>query len=193
MKKFDVCVIGGGPAGYAAAMRAIDFGKRVVLIEKDKLGGAGIHQGALWSKTWWEISREARMLNLNGNTLNLSDTDYSFKKVKKEVSQAVDQRVNLLTHHMENINLGLGDELFEYIRGVGHVKEKNLVEISGNGNTQSVEAEYIILATGSVPRKLPHLPVDEEIVFTSDGLSNLTKFPKSIVIVGAGVIGCEFA
>ncbi len=193
MKKFDVCVIGGGPAGYAAAMRAIDFGKRVALIEKNKLGGAGIHQGALWSKTWWEISREARMLNLNGSTLNLNSTEYSFEKVKGEVAQAVDQRVNLLTHHMENINLGLGDELFEYIHGTGHVKDKHTVEVTGNGHDQSIEAEYIILATGSVPRKLPHLPIDEAIVFTSDGLNNLKKFPKSIVIVGAGVIGCEFA
>lgn len=89
MKKFDVCVIGGGPAGYAAAMRAIDFGKRVALIEKDKLGGAGIHQGALWSKTWWEISREARMINLHGNTLNLNSTEFSFEKVKSEDRKSV--------------------------------------------------------------------------------------------------------
>ncbi|MEP0987922.1 NAD(P)/FAD-dependent oxidoreductase [Ekhidna sp.] len=193
MKKFDVCVIGGGPAGYAAAMRAIDFGKSVALIEKDKLGGAGIHQGALWSKTWWEISREARMINLHGNALNVGSTEFSFEKVKGEVSDAVAERVNLLSHHMENINLGLGEDLFEYIHGVAHVKDKNTVEVSGNGQDQTLEADYIVLATGSVPRKLPHLPIDEEIVFTSDGLSNLTKFPKSIVIVGAGVIGCEFA
>jgi len=193
MKKFDVCVIGGGPAGYAAAMRAIDFGKRVVLVEKDKLGGAGIHQGALWSKTWWEISREARMINLHGNTLNLNNAEFSFEKVKGEVAQAVAQRVDLMTHHMENINLSLGNDLFEYIHGVGRVTGKNKVEISGNGKDESIEADYIILATGSVPRKLSHLPIDEETVFTSDGLGNLNKFPKSIVIVGAGVIGCEFA
>ncbi|WP_462250797.1 dihydrolipoyl dehydrogenase family protein [Ekhidna sp.] len=193
MKKFDVCVIGGGPAGYAAAMRAIDFGKRVALVEKDKLGGAGIHQGALWSKTWWEISREARMMNLHGSTLNLGNTEFSFEKVKGEVAEAVDQRVNLLTHHMENINLGIGEDLFEYIHGTASVIGTNTVEITGNGHDQTLEADFIVLATGSVPRKLPHLPIDEEIVFTSDGLSNLTTFPKSIVIVGAGVIGCEFA
>ena len=96
MKKFDVCVIGGGPAGYAAAMRAIDFGKSVALIEKDKLGGAGIHQGALWSKTWWEISREARMVSLHGNALNLSNSEFSYEKAKGEVNQAVEQRVDLL-------------------------------------------------------------------------------------------------
>jgi len=193
MKKFDVCVIGGGPAGYAAAMRAIDFGKKVALVEKNKLGGAGIHQGALWSKTWWEISREARMINVHGNTHNLKSQDYNFDMVKNEVDQAVDQRVGLLTHHLENINLSLGEELFEYVRGCAKVVGKNQVEITGNGKDHTIEAEYIILATGSIPRKLDHLPIDEQIVFTSEGLNNLTKFPKSIVIVGAGVIGCEFA
>lgn len=193
MDKFDVCVIGAGPAGYAAAMRAIDFGKRVVLIEKNLLGGAGIHQGALWSKTWWEISREARMINVHGKTLNLDATDFSFEKVKHEVAKAVEQRVDLLSHHMENINLGLGEELFQYIKGTAKVVGKNEVHISNNGSSQTIHADYIVLATGSVPRKLDHLPIDEEIVFTSDGLSNLTRFPKSIVIVGAGVIGCEFA
>ena len=63
MKKYDVIVIGAGPAGYAAAMRAVDFKKKVALIEKKQLGGAGIHHGALWSKTWWELSREAYMLS----------------------------------------------------------------------------------------------------------------------------------
>jgi len=98
-----------------------------------------------------------------------------------------------LTHHLENINLSLGEELFKYVRGTAKVTGKNTVAVTGNGGDHTIEADYIILATGSVPRKLDHLPIDEEKVFTSDGLNNLTKFPKSIVIVGAGVIGCEFA
>ena len=193
MEKYDVCVIGAGPAGYAAAMRAIDFGKRVALVEKNLLGGAGIHQGALWSKIWWEISREARMVSLHAKTLNLGATEFSYEKVKKEVDTAVAQRVDLLTHHMQNINLGHGEELFQYIKGTAKVTGNNVIQISNNGSVKNIKADYIILATGSVPRKLPHLPIDEEMVFTSDGLGNLKKFPKSIVIVGAGVIGCEFA
>ncbi len=192
-RKFDVCIIGGGPAGYAAAMRALDFGKRVALIEKNKLGGAGIHQGALWSKTWWEISREARMLNLSSRTLNGNGTEFSFERVKNEVADAVHDRVELLAHHIQNINLGLGQELFQYVHGKARVTGKNEVTVEKEKETIKLDTEYIILATGSVPRKLPQLPIDEETVFTSDGLSNLTSFPKSIVIVGAGVIGCEFA
>jgi dihydrolipoamide dehydrogenase len=193
MEKFDVCVIGGGPAGYAAAMRAIDFGKKVALVERNKLGGAGIHQGALWSKTWWEISREARLLNKNSKALNLDHTKFSFESVKKEVDQAIHERVALLDYHLQNINVSYKKELFRYFQGTGKLLDKHLVSISNNGSVNQIEADYTILATGSVPRKLPHLPIDEETVFTSEGLGNLKAFPKSIVIVGAGVIGCEFA
>lgn len=193
MEKFDVCIIGGGPAGYAAAMRALDFGKTVVLVEKNKLGGAGIHQGALWSKTWWEISREARMINLHSKAFNLDPNGFKYANVRDEVMSAVNERASLLTNHMEHINDGLGDNLFAYIQGKGKVVGRNEVEIKQESGTISIGADYIILATGSVPRKLPHLPIDEKMVFTSDGLDNLKTFPKSIVIVGAGVIGCEFA
>lgn len=193
MKKFDVCVIGGGPAGYASAMRAIDFGKSVLLIEKDKLGGAGIHQGALWSKTWWEISREARMINLHSKAFNLNSNGFNYEKVRDEVMSAVDKRCNLLIDHMDRLNDGLGSEQFEFAKGKAKVVGKNEVEVVGENGTSNFEADYIILATGSVPRKLAHLPIDEQTVFTSDGLNNLESFPKSIVIVGAGVIGCEFA
>ena len=193
MKKFDLCVIGGGPAGYASAMRALDYGKSVVLIEKNKLGGAGIHQGALWSKTWWEVSREARTINLHSEAFNLNSDGFNYDKVRDEVMSAVDERVNLLTDHMDRLNEGLGNELFEYIEGTAKVVGKNEVEIERVGDILNIQADYIVLATGSAPRKLSHLPIDEKTVFTSEGLNNLTSFPKSIVIVGAGVIGCEFA
>lgn len=193
MQKFDVCVIGAGPAGYAAAMRAIDFGKTVLLVEKSKLGGAGIHQGALWSKTWWEVSREARLLNKYASPLNIYHAEFSYDVVKKLVAEAVEERVALLSDHMSRINDHYHGRLLTFKQGTAKVISKNEIAITTPETREIFEAEYIILATGSVPRKLPHLPIDEEHIFTSDGLSNLTHFPKSIVIVGAGVIGCEFA
>ncbi|MBC6400308.1 MAG: NAD(P)/FAD-dependent oxidoreductase [Ekhidna sp.] len=193
MEKFDICIIGAGPAGYAAAMRALDFGKRVVLIERDKLGGAGIHQGALWSKTWWEISREARMINTHKSVLSLKEPVFSYKKINQEVTSAVEHRVGLLSQHLNDINQSLNKDIFKYMQGTAMVIGKNHVSVSNNGTKSAIEADYIILATGSKPRKLPQWPIDEETVFTSDGLGNLKDFPKSIVIIGAGVIGCEFA
>ncbi|MGY8980894.1 MAG: dihydrolipoyl dehydrogenase family protein [Cytophagales bacterium] len=193
MKKFDVIVIGAGPAGYAAAMRAVDFKKKVALIEKDKLGGAGIHNGALWSKTLWEISTTASMLRTQGSGLNVHDLDFQMDQINDEVNTALDGRVNQLQNHMDQINIALESDFFEYIEGSAKVVSKNSVAVESEGTTQELEADYIILATGSRPRKLPHLPIDEEIVMTSDGLPKMNKFPKSIVILGAGVIGCEFA
>lgn len=192
MKKYDVIVIGAGPAGYAAAMRAVDFRKKVALIEKKQLGGAGIHHGALWSKTWWELSREAMMLRKHEETLNTGEMRFNYQKLKAEVKKAEQERMDQLEHHMRNINVTMGDGLFDYIQGNARVLDTHTVEIS-RFEKLVIEGEYIILATGSTPRKLPEIPIDEKYVFTSDGLEKLEDFPKSMVIVGAGVIGCEFA
>ena len=113
MKKFDVIIIGAGPAGYAAAMRAVDFKKKVALIEKDKLGGAGIHNGALWSKTLWEISTTASMLRTQGSGLNVHDLDFQMDQINDEVNTALDGRVNQLKHHMDQINTALESDFFE--------------------------------------------------------------------------------
>ncbi|MDH5610607.1 MAG: NAD(P)/FAD-dependent oxidoreductase [Cyclobacteriaceae bacterium] len=193
MKKFDVAIIGAGPAGYAAAMRAMDFHKKVALIEKNKLGGAGLYNGALWSKTWWEMSCESASLRKHGRSLHTLAPDVNFEYVRDEVEKAMQLRVSMLDHHMRNINLNSGEEMIEYLHGAARVVDRHTVEISTKKGIEKISADYIILATGSVPRKLPNLPIDEETVFTSDGLANLKKFPKSIVIMGAGVIGCEFA
>lgn len=193
MTKYDVCVIGAGPAGYAAAMRAVDFHKKVALIEKKQLGGAGIHHGALWSKTWWELSREAFSLRKQENAFNLGTLQFNYKKLQSEVRKAVTERMEQLEHHMRNINVSMNGEHFDYIQGNARVISDHQVEITTFNGKQIIETDYIILATGSTPRKLSTLPIDEEIVFTSDGLDKLEDFPKSMVIVGAGVIGCEFA
>jgi dihydrolipoamide dehydrogenase len=83
MEKYDLCVIGGGPAGYAAAMRAIDFGKKVVLIEKDKIGGAGIYNGALTSKTLWELSEKVAAVNENIVHADSKRYDITWEDVQK--------------------------------------------------------------------------------------------------------------
>lgn len=193
MKKYDLCVIGAGPAGYAAAMRAIDFKKKVILIEKNKLGGTGIHHGALTSKTWWELSSESYTLRQHSFAFNFNEPRPNYETIKSEVRAAAAEKESLLKHHMNNINFCIGEEYFTYKIGEAKVISQNIVSIKSNGRFKKIIADNIILATGSRPRKLPHIPVDEKIIITSDGIDNLTEFPKSMVILGAGVIGCEFA
>lgn len=189
MEKFDLCVIGGGPAGYAAAMRAIDYGKKVVLIEKNKLGGAGIYDGVLSSKTMWEFSKKFAIVD----ELTKQDVEISYKDVQKVVDRAIFERKQQLSVHIKLLEKEATNKLFYHKRGFGKLISKNEIEISGKNDNETVWAENIILATGSTPRKLPHIPIDEKIILTSDGVNNLKEFPESMVILGAGVIGCEFA
>ena len=86
--KYDLIVIGGGPAGYAAAMRALDFKKKILLIEKNKLGGAGVTNGALSSKTWWELSREASAFRKSLKRYNIEIPSISFKEIQGEQARA---------------------------------------------------------------------------------------------------------
>lgn len=192
MEKYDLCVIGGGPSGYAAAMRAIDFGKRVVLVEKDKIGGAGVYDGALSSKTLWELSEKIAAVNdtiTNGNKYEVTWND-----VMKTMNEAIFDRKFQYSVHMKLLKTETLSKLFTYERGMGKILSKNELSVTReDGTTKAIHADYIIIATGSRPRKLPDTPVDEHIIMTSDGIHHLSGYPKSLVIVGAGVIGCEFA
>ena len=134
MEKYDVCVIGAGPAGYAAAMRAIDYKKKVILIEKKQLGGAGIHHGALSSKTWWELSREFFHIRMQSRSYNFDEPKINFAKVKAEVLAAGRERVDLLEHHMRNLNVSNGEDLFKFVHGNARLIDKHTVEITKTDN-----------------------------------------------------------
>ncbi|MBX2954741.1 MAG: NAD(P)/FAD-dependent oxidoreductase [Cyclobacteriaceae bacterium] len=190
MEKFDLVVVGAGPSGYAAAMRAIDFKKRVLLVEKNKVGGAGVTNGALSSKTWWELSREASSFRKNLRRYNIKAPSIDYKEIQAEVQGAVKERKDMLKEHMELLK---SSGYFTFKRGNAKLLSQYEVEISGSEKTEIVHADYIILATGSRPRYLPELPIDEKIVMTSEGIEGMEDFPESMVIVGAGVIGCEYA
>ena len=192
MERIDLCVIGAGPSGYAAAMRALDFGKRVLLIEKNLIGGAGIHNGALSSKAWWELSRDYYSLRKNAAAFHFNAPKLNFKRLKKEITRATFDRRDLLEFHMRELSKH-NQGLFTFLQGTARLVDKHTVEVSSDGSNTKFEAEYIILATGSQPRRLPSLPIDGRTVFTSDEIDALEDWPSSMVIVGAGVIGCEFA
>jgi len=193
MEKFDLVIIGAGPAGYAAAMRALDFKKRTLLIEKSRIGGAGVTNGALSSKTWWELSREASAFRKNLKRYNIQEPSVSFKEIQNEVRKAVSERINLLEEHMRELNASAYSNLLVHKVGHARLKTAHEIEITTGAKQETVYAENIILATGSRPRYLPELPIDEKIVLTSEGIEDITDFPESMVIVGAGVIGCEYA
>ncbi|MEO8473559.1 MAG: NAD(P)/FAD-dependent oxidoreductase [Chryseolinea sp.] len=194
MDRYELVVIGSGPSGYAAAMRSLDFKKKTLLVERDKVGGAGVTNGALSSKTWWELSRETASFRKNLKRFNIGIPSINYKEIQQEVLKAVDERRGMLEDHLHLLKDTQYTELLSFIKGEARLLTQHEVSITlANGEKQIVWAEHIVLATGSRPRYLPELPIDERIVMTSDGIETMDDFPESMVIVGAGVIGCEYA
>jgi dihydrolipoamide dehydrogenase len=192
MDKYDLCVIGGGPSGYAGAMRAVDFKKRVLLIEKNRLGGAGIYDGALASKSMWEYSEKIKIVREIAGNKAVEDLKYS--DVSKTVNEAIFERKFQLTCHLRILQEHSNKNLVNYCKGSARLISEHEVEITKeDGQKEIIYSENILIATGSRPRKLPHIPVDEKIIMTSDGIHHIEDFPKSLVILGAGIIGCEYA
>ena len=191
MDKFDLCVMGAGPSGFAAVMRAIDFGKKVALIERGKVGGAGLFNGALSSKTLWELSESYKMTRNTQLGYTVYDSELSFSSVMNQTHRAVVEKHSQLKQQIAYFQKS---GQLQYFQGHGQFKSAKEIDITdAQGQTQTIWADNTVMAIGSRPRYLPHIPIDEKIILTSDGVSHLTDFPKSIVILGAGVIGCEFA
>jgi len=185
---YDLIIIGGGPTGYAGAMRALDFKKKVLLIEKKHIGGAGVYDGVLTSKTLWEISQKISSIREM-----IPDYEVDFEYINKTVKEAIFERKTQMTVHLQLLQTQ-ETNLFHYEKGTAQFIDKHTISISKeNGRIKTVSAENILIASGSRPRYLPNIPIDEHIIMTSDGVKNMTELPKSLVVLGAGVIGCEFA
>ena len=191
MDQFDVCVIGGGPSGYAAAVRALDYGRKVCLIEKDKVGGAGIYNGALSSKTLWELSRDFKKLTRTDRGYKVVEYKTDFRDVIRVMNNAVEERKWQLEYQLKYFQQNQSEN-FRYFKGFGTLVSDHEIFVQ-NGKSESISADNIILATGSRPRFLADISIDERTIVTSDGVSSFEDFPESLVILGAGVIGCEFA
>ena len=193
MDKFDLIILGGGPAGYAAAMRGIDFGKKVCLIERSRIGGTGVYNGALSSKTLWELS--SRVSNVNNMIVSngRSKFEIPWKDVKKTIDEAVFERKFQYSCHIKLLQTESMHKLLHYERGDGMFLSKNEIKITHEGTEKVVWGENIIIATGSRPKMIPNIIADHKTILTSDTIEHIDDYPKSLVIVGAGVIGCEYA
>lgn len=194
MEQYDICIIGAGPSGYAAAMRALDFGLKVLLIERNKIGGAGLYNGALSSKTLWELSKDVFMARKRVNKYSVcKDFMVDFAKIKLELKGAIEERKNQLEGHIDLLQKEDYKNLLFNKYGNAELVSEHEVKISSDSGTEIVYAKNILIATGSRPRKLPSIEIDEKTICTSDTIHSWEELPRSMVILGAGVIGCEYA
>lgn len=150
MENFDLIVIGGGPAGYAAAMRGIDFGKKVCLIEMDRVGGAGVYNGALTSKTLWELSNRVADMNATLKACGRSPIDMPWSDVRRTLDEATFERKFQYSCHIKLLQTETMNRLLHYERGLGSLVSKNEVKISHDGSEKIIWGEHIVLATGSL-------------------------------------------
>jgi NAD(P) transhydrogenase len=190
-RDFDLVVIGGGPAGEKGAVQAAYFGKRVALVERASApGGAAVHTGTLPSKTLRETAlflSGYRQRELYGLTVTVNE--------ELAVPKLLSRKDTVRELEVGRIRWNLDRHKVEQLQGVARVVGPHEVEIVGaNGEvTRRLTSEIILVATGSVPYQPSNIPFDDEGVDDSDTILLLDRLPKTMVVVGGGVIGCEYA
>ncbi|UCD02174.1 MAG: dihydrolipoyl dehydrogenase [Promethearchaeota archaeon] len=193
-KKYDLAVIGAGPGGYHAAIRAAQYGAKVALIEKNKLGGTCLNRGCIPTKALLASAHFLERINdAQDFGITIKDYEADFSKVVERKNQIVNELgtgiANLQKAWKNDVYIGHGKILG------GNFEEGFDVAIQGEIHDEVIIAKRVIIATGSTPALIPNFNVDHERILTSDDIldPNFKTIPKRLLIIGAGVIGCEFA
>jgi dihydrolipoamide dehydrogenase len=181
--RYDLVVLGGGSGGYACALRAAELGKRVALIEKDKVGGTCLHRGCIPTKALLHAAEIA------DNTRESASFGVRSTFEGIDVPGVLSYKNGVVDRLWKGLQSTIASRKIDTIEGAGRLVSPTSVQV---GDTV-YEAEHIVLSTGSEPRSLPGLEVDGERVITSDHALVLDRVPESVVILGGGVIGVEFA
>lgn len=183
MAEVDLVVLGGGSGGYACALRSAQLGLSVVLIEKEKLGGTCLHRGCIPTKALLhagEIADNARHAGEFGVKASFESIDMNGVNAYK------DGVISKLHKGLQGL---VKSRNITYVEGSGKLVARDTVEVNG----QRFKGKNVVLATGSYAKTLPGLTIDGKQIITSDHAMNLDRVPKSVIVLGGGVIGCEFA
>lgn len=186
IKKFDIAVIGGGPGGYPAAIRAAQNGKSVALIEAKEMGGTCLNRGCIPSKALIAGAEELERIR-KAHEFGIQVQEPSF-----DYGQMASRKDKVVSNIRSSLESLIAANKITVFRGFGQLISPREIKVTGKDNL-TIQADKIILATGSEPRNIPAFPFDYERIHDSTSLLALTKLPKSLVIIGGGVIGCEFA
>lgn len=185
-KRFDLAVIGAGPGGYVAAIKAAQNGKSVALVERSFLGGTCLNVGCIPTKTLLsnaQILHKIKMADQYG--INVGEVSVDFLQMKLRKDQVV-----------EKIRKSLGGLLksnrITVLSGKASFTSPTEIKVVGEDNAL-LQAEHVIIATGSEPLDVPAFPCDHQRIFNSTSVLELTELPKKMAIIGGGYIGCEFA
>jgi NAD(P) transhydrogenase len=190
VESFDLIVIGSGPAGEKAAAQAAYFGKRVAIVERGpNLGGAGVNTGTVPSKTLRESALYFSGLRQRG----LYGIDYALRE-GLTVQGFMHRKDAVVSAERLKIESNLAAHKIELITGAAHFENSHtIIAVDQNGALRSLYGEVILIATGSKPHRPAEIPFDDKTIFDSDSILRMDRIPKSMIVVGGGVIGCEYA
>ncbi len=189
MSTYNVGIIGGGPGGYVAAIKAAQLGGSVCLIEKGEWGGTCLNRGCIPTKTLYAVANLATQVQEAPDFgVHISgETTIDYPQVLTHKNSVIQQ----LTGGIAQL---LKANKVDSFNGTGTLADRNTIIVrKSDGTTEQLHAKNIIIATGSEPSDPPIFEIDEEQVLTTTGILNLTELPESLLIVGGGVSGCEFA
>ena len=185
---YDLVVIGGGPAGYAAAIRAGQLGKKVACVEMERAGGTCLNWGCIPSKALLKAAETVESIQ------HADEFGVSVGEVKVDFSKVMARSRSVSDKMAGGIEFLFKKNKVDYLLGVGHMKASGVVEIThGPDKGKLLTAKNVLIATGCRSRRLPDVEVDGERVMTSREALVMKKQPKSVAIIGAGAIGVEFA
>jgi dihydrolipoamide dehydrogenase len=185
MPAYDVAIIGAGPGGYVAAIRAAQLGLSTVIVEKESVGGVCLNWGCIPSKALLYGAEVAQLFK------RASDFGIGYSNLTLDLSVSVQRSRDIVAKFVAGVETLLEQNKVTLIRGTAKVEAPDKLSIQPGGNT--IDARNIIIATGGFTRSLPNVPVDGDRVITSREALDLRQAPRSIVIVGGGAVGVEFA
>ncbi len=188
--KYDIAILGGGPGGYVAAIRASQLGFKTVVIDNENLGGICLNWGCIPTKS---LLKNAELFdNMKNHSsdfgIKISGIEFDFNKIIKR-SRDISDRIT------KNVEMLIKKNKVDRIRGYGKLTSKHQIEVFdiANKKIDSLTSSNIIIATGARPRLLPNIPVDKKNIITSTEAMSLVNLPKDLIVVGAGAMGIEFA
>lgn len=186
--KYDIIVIGSGPGGYVAAVRAAQAGKRTAIVEREALGGVCLNWGCIPTKA---LLKSASVYHYVKNAAAYGiDIE---GEAKADITKIVARSRGVAETMSKGIDFLMKKNKIDVLRGHGSIESKGVVAVENEEGRTLYEADHIILATGAHPRQMPFIPVDGEKIITSREALVVKELPESIIVIGSGAIGSEFA
>ena len=186
-RRFDVVVVGTGPGGYVAAIRCAQLGLSVAAVEDDRPGGVCLNWGCIPTKA---LLRNAEVVHVFEKAAEFGIRVDGFEA---DYAQAIRRSRSVADRMAKGVEFLFRKNKITLVPGRGRLLSPTAVEVKGDGGVETLEGRAVILATGSEPRSLPGVAIDEKAVISSTGALRTERAPKSIVVVGAGAVGVEFA